>query len=104
MLTALVQLVFLYAHLCIKVFASTSISMQIELWERKIQLLRETRSAVDSEREDIDMMKAVIHNKEVNTVLVDGEYCNDCHSIANIFDFFFVFVLNAKAEKYKNQS
>ncbi|XP_076004769.1 coiled-coil domain-containing protein 40-like [Genypterus blacodes] len=39
--------------------------MQIKLWESKIQLLRETRAAVDSEREDIDMMKAAVHQKEV---------------------------------------
>lgn len=39
------------------------------LWEKKIQLVKETRSAVDSEvgQGDIQMMKAEIHRMEVNT-------------------------------------
>lgn len=40
------------------------------LWEKKTQLIKETRSAVDSEMGlgDIQMMKAEIHRMEVNTV------------------------------------
>lgn len=39
------------------------------LWEKKTQLVKETRSAVDSEvgQGDIQMMKAEIHRMEVNT-------------------------------------
>lgn len=42
---------------------------QIMLWEKKTQLVKETRSAVDSEvgQGDIQMMKAEIHRMEVNT-------------------------------------
>ncbi|XP_034744686.1 coiled-coil domain-containing protein 40 [Etheostoma cragini] len=40
---------------------------QIKLWEKKTQLVRETRSVVDSEvgQRDIQMMKAEIHRMEV---------------------------------------
>ncbi|KAM4612412.1 coiled-coil domain-containing protein 40 [Polymixia lowei] len=38
---------------------------QIMLWEKKTQLARETRSAVDVGQGDIDMMKAEIHRMEV---------------------------------------
>lgn len=41
------------------------------LWERKTQLVKETRAAVDSEvgQGEIQTMKAEIHRMEVNTVL-----------------------------------
>lgn len=40
------------------------------LWEKKTQLVKETRSVVDSEvgQRDIQMMKAEIHRMEVNTL------------------------------------
>lgn len=40
------------------------------LWEKKTQLVKETRSAVDLEvgQGDIQMMKAEIHRMEVNLV------------------------------------
>lgn len=39
------------------------------LWEKKIQLVKETRSAVDSEvgQGDIQEIKAEIHRMEVNS-------------------------------------
>ncbi len=42
---------------------------QIMLWEKKTQIVKETRSAVDSEvgQGDIQMMKAEIHRMEVIT-------------------------------------
>lgn len=42
-------------------------SQQIMLWERKIQLLKETRAAVDTDFDqgEIKSMKAEIHRMEV---------------------------------------
>lgn len=69
------------------------------LWERKTQLAKETRSAVDTDQGqgDIHMMKAEIHRMEVNYMLVDGEYCINYHGTVHIFE-------NARTKEYKNKS
>lgn len=42
---------------------------QIMLWQKKAELIKETRSVVDSEvKGDIQAMKAEIHRMEVNTL------------------------------------
>lgn len=55
---------------CVLVFACVACRRQIMLWEKKTQLIKETRSAVDSEvgQGDIQLMKAEIHRMEVNTL------------------------------------
>lgn len=52
------------------VFACVACRRQIMLWEKKTQLVKETRLAVDTEvgQRDIQMMKAEIHRMEVNIV------------------------------------
>lgn len=47
------------------------------LWEKKIQLVKETRSAVDSEvgQGEIQLMKAEIHRMEVNGPHVTKHAC-----------------------------
>lgn len=37
------------------------------LWEKKTQIVKETRSAVEGSQGDFQMMKAEIHRMEVNT-------------------------------------
>lgn len=61
---------FLHILYRVHVFACVACRRQIMLWEKKTQLIKETRSAVDSEvgQGDIQMMKAEIHRMEVNTV------------------------------------
>lgn len=55
---------------------------QILLWEKKTQLAKETRSAVDSElgQGDVKMMKAEIHRMEVNTAHADKKQLYTCFS------------------------
>lgn len=50
---------------------------QIMLWDKKILMVKETRSTVDSEvgRAEIQTMKAEIHRMEVNTLLKDRLRC-----------------------------
>lgn len=40
---------------------------QIGLWEKKLQLVKETRSTVGEVQDEIKMMKKEIHRMEVNT-------------------------------------
>lgn len=56
------------------------------LWEKKTQIVKETRSTVDSEvgQGDIQMMKAEIHRMEVNTyahnvIIRDNTVILSCH-------------------------
>uniref|UniRef100_A0A3P8TBS3 Coiled-coil domain 40 molecular ruler complex subunit n=1 Tax=Amphiprion percula TaxID=161767 RepID=A0A3P8TBS3_AMPPE len=51
----------------VHIFACVSCRRQIMLWEKKIQLLKETRSVVDTEvrQGEIQVMKAEIHRMEV---------------------------------------
>lgn len=58
---------------------------QIGLWEKKLQLVKETRSTVGEVQDEIKMMKKEIHRMEVNT--------NDCtHDVVtSYFVQFFLF-------------
>lgn len=51
------------------------------LWEKKIQLAKETRSVVEVGQKEVQIMKAEIHRMEVNTA-------HNMHYLSwNIFDF-----------------